>query len=153
MVTRATSTDWAVFVGSILVMMIVDYLVFSKRSHRVSFREATIRSVAWIGLALAFNVYVFVRHGADLAVPYLVAFLVEKSLSVDNLFVFLAVFSYFHVKGRAPAAHPILGRLWRRGHAGRLHPRGGSAAEQLQVDDLRLRGISDHHRCEAPEVR
>ncbi|MCA9626864.1 MAG: TerC family protein [Myxococcales bacterium] len=78
-------------------MMGLDLLVFGRHSHHVSFRESAIRSVAWIGASLAFNAFIYVRHGSEMAVPFFLAYVVEKSLSVDNLFVFLAVFSYFKV--------------------------------------------------------
>lgn len=90
--------DWILFAVSILGMMGLDLLVFGRHSHHVSFRESAIRSSAWIGLALAFNAYLYFRHGANTAVPFFLAYVVEQSLSVDNLFVFLAVFSYFKIK-------------------------------------------------------
>lgn len=89
--------DWVIFVVSVLGMMGLDLLIFGRHSHHVSFRESAVRSIAWIGAALAFNVFLYVRHGSDMAVPFFLAYVVEKSLSVDNLFVFLAVFSYFRV--------------------------------------------------------
>ncbi|MGE0323645.1 MAG: TerC family protein [Polyangiaceae bacterium] len=91
------TTDWILFAVTVLGMMGLDLLVFGRHSHHVSFRESAIRSVAWIGVSLAFNAYLFVRHGSNTAVPFFLAYVVEKSLSVDNLFVFLAVFSYFKV--------------------------------------------------------
>lgn len=91
------TTDWVVFVVTVLGVMALDLLIFGRHSHHVSFRESTIRSLVWIGVSLAFNAYLFVRHGSDTAVPFFLAYVVEKSLSVDNLFVFLAVFSYFKI--------------------------------------------------------
>ncbi len=75
----------------------LDLLIFGRHSHHVSFREAAVRSIVWIAVALGFNVFLYFEHGSDIAVPFLLAYVVEKSLSVDNLFVFLAVFSYFKV--------------------------------------------------------
>jgi len=88
---------WGVFAGCVLGTMLLDALLFGRGAHRVSFREATAKSVLWVALGLAFTIYVYVWIGARQGTDYLVAYLVEKSLSVDNLFVFLVVFSYFKV--------------------------------------------------------
>ena len=96
LMSAAGFVDWIVFAGMVLGTMLLDLVVFGRGAHYVSFREATIRSIVWISVALLFNVYLYFTHPA-LALPYLVAYLVEKSLSVDNLFVFLAVFGYFRV--------------------------------------------------------
>ncbi len=97
MLSRAGLLDWAVFAVAVITTVAVDRLLFDK-SHRVSFREATIRSVMAITAGVLFGIFVHYRMGSDYAVTYYIAFLVEKSLSVDNLFVFLVVFTYFRVK-------------------------------------------------------
>ncbi len=89
---------WGVFAACVLGTTLVDALVFGRGSHRVSFREATAKSVLWVSLGLLFTLYVYFWVGAQQGTDYLVAYLVEKSLSVDNLFVFLVVFSYFQVR-------------------------------------------------------
>ena len=85
----------AVLVGGLLAL---DLLVFHRHAHRDSMRQAAWWSVFWVGLGLAFALFVGFTRGDDAAFAYLTAFLIEKSLSVDNLFVFLALFTYFGVK-------------------------------------------------------
>jgi len=89
--------DWAVFGAVVLFALVFDRAIFGKPKAHISFREAAIRSVFFITVGLAFAVYVYVRENMDAAVTYLVAYLVEESLSVDNLFVFLVLFTYFKV--------------------------------------------------------
>jgi tellurite resistance protein TerC len=97
MLSRAGPVDWAVFTAVVAASVLLDRLLFG-RSERISFREATIRSVMAITTGILFGGFVHYRMGGDTAVSYFVAFLVEKSLSVDNLFVFLVIFTYFRVK-------------------------------------------------------
>lgn len=88
---------WAIFLVVIVVMLVVDLGIFHRKTHVVYLREALIWSVIWIGLGLAFAVLVWVNMGPVKALEYLTGFVIEKSLSVDNLFVFLIIFSYFQV--------------------------------------------------------
>lgn len=92
--------DWLVFAGAVLATMLVERLLAGKATVKVSFREASVRSAIAIAAALLFAGYVYASMGRDPAVSYLVAYLVEKSLSVDNLFVFLVIFTYFDVRER-----------------------------------------------------
>ena len=89
---------WGGFFALVAVMLSLDLGVFHRRSKTVGLREAVVWSVVWIGIGLLFNGFVLYRFGVDKAMEYLTAYLVEKSLSLDNLFVFLALFSYFGVK-------------------------------------------------------
>ena len=91
--------DWAVFGGIVLLSLILDRAVFGGVKARVSFREALIRSVFFLLVGLGFSLYVASREGTNAAVTYLLAYVVEESLSVDNLFVFLVLFTYFRVSG------------------------------------------------------
>jgi tellurite resistance protein TerC len=97
MLTRASSVDWAVFAVTVVVTLIADRLLFGK-SGRVSFREASVRTAIVVGVASGFAGYVYHRFGAEFALTYVAAYLVEESLSVDNLFVFLVIFTYFRVR-------------------------------------------------------
>jgi tellurite resistance protein TerC len=89
--------DWAVFGGVVLLSLALDRAVFGGVKPRVSFREAAIRSVFFVLVGLAFSAYVWKREDTNAAVTYLLAYVVEESLSVDNLFVFLVLFTYFRV--------------------------------------------------------
>ena len=89
-----TLLDWGAFAGAVLGLMTVDFLLFG-RSHHMSFREAAVRSLMCIGVGVGFAGFVYARMGTNPALQYLTAYLVEESLSVDNLFVFLVLFNYF----------------------------------------------------------
>lgn len=93
----ATATDWAVFVGVVVAALTIDWLVFGRPKNHISFREAAIRSVFFVAVGLSFSLFVLSHKGKDSAIAYIVAYLVEESLSVDNLFVFLVLFTYFRV--------------------------------------------------------
>jgi tellurite resistance protein TerC len=89
--------DWAVFGGIVLLSLGLDRAVFGGVKARVSFREAAIRSAFFVLVGLGFALYVRFRESTNAAVTYLLAYVVEESLSVDNLFVFLVLFTYFRV--------------------------------------------------------
>jgi tellurite resistance protein TerC len=88
---------WVAFNVFVLGMLAVDLRVFHRKAHAVSLREALIWSIVWITLALIFNVGIYYVWGEEKALEFLTGYLIEKSLSVDNLFVFLVIFSYFAV--------------------------------------------------------
>ena len=88
---------WGGFLLFIVGLLTVDLVVFSRHPHEIHVREALLWSAGWIVLALGFNVGVYIWLGHDPALQFLTGYLVEKSLSVDNLFVFLLLFTYFKV--------------------------------------------------------
>ncbi len=88
---------WAGFLLFVLLMMALDLGVFHRKSHEVKIREALAWSAVWISLALIFNAGVYFLMGREKAIEFLTGYVIEKSLSVDNLFVFIMVFSYFNV--------------------------------------------------------
>ncbi len=88
---------WSGFALLIGVMLVLDLGVFNRKSHAISFREAVAWTAAWTTLALAFNVWIYMEMGREKALEFLAGYLIEQSLSVDNLFVFIMIFSYFHV--------------------------------------------------------
>jgi tellurite resistance protein TerC len=109
---------WIAFAAIITVMFILDLFVFNRKSHEIKFREALAWTAVWVGLAMAFNVGVWYYMGSAKALEFLTGYIIEESLSVDNLFVFIMIFSYFKV----PRAHQpkilkwgIIGALVMRG--------------------------------------
>ena len=88
---------WILFTVFIIAMLAIDLGVFNRKAHEVSVREALAWSGVWIGLALAFNAVVWYWKGQEVAIQFFTGYVVEKSLSVDNIFVFLQVFAYFSV--------------------------------------------------------
>ena len=87
---------WAATVGVVLVLLAIDFVV-GRNPHDVSMREATLWSLFYVGVALAFGLVVWTQAGADFGTQYYAAWLVEKSLSVDNLFIFVIIFARFSV--------------------------------------------------------
>jgi tellurite resistance protein TerC len=90
---------WIIFNAFVLVMLALDLGVFHRKTHAVKLKEALIWSAVWIALALAYNVGIYYWMGHQKALEFLTGYLIEKSLSVDNLFVFLLLFGYFRVAG------------------------------------------------------
>jgi tellurite resistance protein TerC len=88
---------WAGFNLFILAMLALDLGVFHRKAHEVSIKEATAWSVVWISLAMIFNAGLWFFRGAEPAIQFFTGYLIEKSLSVDNIFVFALIFSYFAV--------------------------------------------------------
>jgi tellurite resistance protein TerC len=105
--TVGTPVLWGAFTLFILAMLAVD-LGLHRQAHVVGTREALGWSIFWIALALAFNVLVYRWFGAQRALEFLTGYLIEKALSVDNVFVFLVIFSYFAV----PAAYQHRVLFW-----------------------------------------
>jgi tellurite resistance protein TerC len=89
---------WLGFGAFVLFMLFLDLFVFHKKTHEVKIKEAIIWSVVWISLALIFNYVVYLWFGKEKALEFLTAYLIEKSLSVDNLFVFIMIFGVFSIK-------------------------------------------------------
>jgi tellurite resistance protein TerC len=90
---------WVGFNLFVAVMLILDLGIFHRNSHTVSFREAIRGSAMWIGLALVFAVVVYFWHGRAATLEFITGYVIELSLSVDNLFVFLLIFRFFKVPG------------------------------------------------------
>ena len=88
---------WVVFTVLIVGILALDLFVLRRRSHAIGMREALVWCAVWIGLALAFNAGVWLARGPRAGLEFLTAYLIEESLSVDNLFVFLLLFAHFRV--------------------------------------------------------
>jgi TerC family integral membrane protein len=91
---------WVAFNVFVLVMLAVDLGVVHRRSHEVKLKEALVWSGIWIALALLFALGVYSWYGPQPGLEFLTGYLIEKSLSVDNIFVFVLIFSYFKVPAR-----------------------------------------------------
>lgn len=109
---------YAAFVAFILAMLAVDLGVFQRNAHAVSMKEAAVWSGVWIGLSFIFAGVVYFWQGSQLALEFLAGYLIEKALSVDNLFVFLLLFGIFAV----PRAYQHRVLFW--GVVGALITRG-----------------------------
>src|SRR3954468_11225947 len=94
---EVNSAGWAATIGLIAVLFVIDLAVSGRRPHRVGFREATAWSVFYIGVAIAFGVWFAMAYSGDAGTQYFAGYVVEKSLSVDNLFVFVIIVTTFAV--------------------------------------------------------
>ncbi|NJL25341.1 MAG: TerC family protein [Calothrix sp. SM1_5_4] len=92
---------WVGFIVTVVILLIIDLSLFGRGGHAPSKKKALIESGLWIGLALAFNAWFWYEYGGQLGLEFLTGYLVEKSLSVDNLFVILLIFSTFRVPGHS----------------------------------------------------
>lgn len=97
---------WAGFIGFVIAMLAVDLGLFHRKAHEVSMKEAAGWSAVWVTLALLFNVGVYYFFGRQLALEFTTGYLIEKALAVDNIFVFVVIFSAFSVP--AQYQHRIL---------------------------------------------
>ncbi|MFZ9926732.1 MAG: TerC family protein [Candidatus Nanopelagicaceae bacterium] len=88
---------WAVTIGAIATLILVDLFTVSSKPHDVMFKEATLWSIFYIGIAIIFGMWVWSSYGSQFGTEYFAAYLVEKSLSVDNLFVFVIILTQFAV--------------------------------------------------------
>ena len=118
--TIATPLMWAVFTAFVVIALVVDLLVLRQNGpHKVSTREALLWSAAWIALALAFNLGLWwylqgqmpAAEADRIGLEFLTGYLVEKALAVDNIFVFLMLFTYFGVPAQSQQRVLILGIL------------------------------------------
>jgi tellurite resistance protein TerC len=118
METIATPWQWGFFITLILGMLALDLGVVHRKEHRVGLREAVFWSVVWTLIALAFNAWIYFRFGAQPGLEFLTGYVIERSLSFDNIFVFIVLFNYFAV----PAEHQHRVLFW--GIVGALFSRG-----------------------------
>lgn len=88
---------WSVFTLVIVTMLLLDLGIFHKKAHSVNFKESLIWTIVWITLAMLFGVGIYFFYGHQKALEYVTGYLLEKSLSVDNIFVFVMIFTYFKV--------------------------------------------------------
>jgi tellurite resistance protein TerC len=102
---------WAVTVAGILGLIALDLVTISRKPHDVMFREALIWSIFYIAIAIAFGVAMWVWQGSDIGTQFFAAYLVEKSLSVDNLFVFIIIFAQFAVPSELQQRVLLIGVL------------------------------------------
>lgn len=97
---------WILFNCFVMIMLALDLGIFHRKNHAVSVREAISWTIVWIMIAMIFNVIIYYWKGQDQALEFLTGYLVEKALSVDNIFVFIMIFAYFQIP--AKYQHKIL---------------------------------------------
>lgn len=93
----ASLLTWSITIGAIMILVSIDLLTVSSKPHDVKFKEAAAWSIFYIGIAVGFGVWIWNHFGSVLGTEYFAAYLVEKSLSIDNLFVFVIILAQFAV--------------------------------------------------------
>lgn len=88
---------WLVTIVGITALMAIDFVAISRKAHDVKFKEALWTSIFYVGIAVAFGIFIYVWQGSQFGTEYFAAYLVEKSLSIDNLFVFIIILTQFAV--------------------------------------------------------
>ena len=91
---------WGVFLSALLFILALDLGVFHRKEHVIGIREAAAWTATWVGLSLAFGSWVWWRFGPQVGLEFFTGYLIEYALSVDNIFVFIVVFSYFAVPAK-----------------------------------------------------
>ena len=91
---------WVALFALIFALLLLDLLVFHRRAHAIRTKEAAIESAVWIGIGLAFGLAVWALYGSQASGEYYTGYLIEKSLSIDNVFVWALIFTYFAVSGK-----------------------------------------------------
>jgi tellurite resistance protein TerC len=109
---------WILLFVVVVVLVLADLLVVNRKTHEIGVHEALVSSAVWVGIGLAFGAVVWVGLGADAGGQYFAGYLIEKSLSVDNVFVWAVILTFFVV----PAAYQHRVLFW--GIFGALAMRG-----------------------------
>jgi tellurite resistance protein TerC len=111
-------TGWICFLVFLIIMLAIDLGIFNRKSHTINYKEALLWSGIWISLAVFFNIGVFHFAGHEKGMEFLTGYLLEKALSVDNIFVFILLFSFFGVQDKYQHKvlyYGIIGALIMRG--------------------------------------
>lgn len=90
--------EWVLFNSAVVALLILDLFVLNKKDHVIKIKEALMWSAFWVSLALLFGVYVWNSRGSERGMEFFTAYLVEQSLSIDNLFVFAVIFESFKIE-------------------------------------------------------
>ena len=145
---HVSQLEWIITLGVTIAVLLFDVIVIGRRPHEPSKRELVTALSIYIGLAVAFGLWVWFFHGSQFGLEFFAGWLTEYSLSVDNLFIFLIIMASFNVPKKYPAA----------GAAGRHHPgadlprhlhRAGRGGDQpVLVGLLRLRRVPGLHRVQ-----
>jgi tellurite resistance protein TerC len=95
-----TWTLWIAFNAGVALLLLLDLGLFHRHAHTISLREAAFESAGWVALSVGFGLWILASHGRGPGLEFFTAYVIEKSLSVDNVFVFILIFQYFRVDAR-----------------------------------------------------
>ena len=91
---------WTGFLLVVFFLLLIDLGIFHRKAHAVGFKEALFWSATWVALSISFGIGVYLKFGAQKGLEFFAGYLIEYALSVDNIFVFILIFSYFSVPKR-----------------------------------------------------
>src|SRR5258708_838057 len=95
-----TWTLWIAFNAGVALLLLLDLGLFHRRAHTISLREAALESAVWVALSVGFGLWILASHGRGPGLEFFTAYVIETSLSVDNVCVFILIFQYFRVEAR-----------------------------------------------------
>src|ERR1700688_3912449 len=95
-----TLTLWIAFNLGVALLLLLDLGLFHRRAHAIALREAAMESIVWVALSVGFGSWIFFSHGRGPGLEFFTGYVIEKSLSVDNVFIFLLIFQYFRVDSK-----------------------------------------------------
>ena len=136
---------WIGFSLLVLAVLALDLGVFHRKAHAVGFKEALSWTGVWVTLAVLFGAGVWHWAGPQKGLEFFTGYLIEYSLSADNVFVFVLIFSYFARTGAVAAQGVVLGRAGGAGDAPDHDWAGGGSHQPVRVDSLCLRRVSPVH--------
>ena len=125
---------WAVFGAVVTLMLVLDLAVFHRRAREPSLRQSAFWTIFWVPWPWPSTRLIWWWGGSESAIYFLTGYLVEWSLSMDNVFVFAVIFSYFQVPQEASVPRAVLGHLGRHRHAAGLRPGRRRADPPLRMD-------------------
>jgi tellurite resistance protein TerC len=102
----SSPSQWVILAIVVVAALVADLLIFHRESHEVTLKEALLESAGWVGLSLAFNVWVYFSRGQEAGLQFLTAYVLEKSMSADNILVFILIFASLGVPARSQ--HKVL---------------------------------------------
>ena len=106
-----TEISYLTFGIVLVIALIFDFGLFSKKNSHITMKSAFYQSIFWVAISLAFCVFLYFEDGSKVATKFLTAYLMEKSLSVDNIFVFILIFSSFKISDSDTARTLLIGIL------------------------------------------
>src|SRR6195952_3086488 len=111
LIMNTTQVSYLVFGGVIILALLFDLGLLSKKHEAVSIKKALYQTLFWVGLSMAFFAFLWYEKSGAIATKYITAYLMEWSLSIDNIFVFILIFSFFNVDERYNARILLIGIL------------------------------------------
>jgi len=102
----SSPSQWVILAIVVIAALVADLLIFHRESHEVTLKEALLESAGWVGLSLAFNVWIYFSRGQEAGLQFLAAYVLEKSMSADNILVFILIFASLGIPARSQ--HKVL---------------------------------------------